>query len=216
MRGPRREKEPDMSPPAFETIMPEIEERSRRHYSHLDSAARDEAVQESVCQAFALYDSAVRRGNCRFTPCTLAWYANRAVDEGRGFAGYTTTDALDAGRAVGFDDLDAEGRSRIAEALVQRQTPVFDQARIRIDWPEFLRLELSRREEEIVTRLAEGWKRVEIARRLGLSPARMTQILGEVAEAYAGMFDLPGFERRARRIEKWKAGQRTGKPRRVA
>jgi len=191
-----------MTPPAFETILPEIESRSRRHFSHLRAAGRDDAVQESVCQAFALYDSAVRRGNYRFTPCTLAWYANMAVDEGRRFAGYTKSDALDHG-AVGFDDLDSEGQSRIAEALIQRQTPVFDQARIRIDWPEFLRLELTERERDVVTRLAEGWRRSEIARYLGVVPSRVTQILGGIAEAYVEMFGVPGFEYRA-----WKQKKR--------
>ncbi len=200
-----------MTPPPFETILPEIEERSRRHYSHCDPELREERVQESACAAWAHYDSAVRRGNYRFTPCTLAWYANRATDEGRKFGGGTIrTDALDAGRAVGFDDLDADGRSRIAEALVQKRTPVFDQTRIRIDWPEFLRLELTERERDVVTKIAEGWKRVEVAKYLGLSPARVTQILDGIAESYAGMFGLPGFEHSARKQRKHRPGRQPG------
>ncbi len=202
-----------MTPPAFETILPEVESRSRRHFSHLNAAAQDEAVQESICQAFALYDSAVARGNYRFTPCTLALYSNRSVNSGRKFAGGTiASDALDRSH-VSFDDLDSEGQSRIAEALVQRRTPVFDQARIRIDWPEFLRLELTERERDIVTKVAEGWKRVEVARYLGVSPARVTQILDGIAELYAGMFGLPGFEHRARKEEKRRPGRRPKKPR---
>ncbi len=203
-----------MTPPPFETILPEIEDRSRRHYSRCNGELRDERVQESLCQAWKLYDSAVRRGNYRFTPCTLAWYANRAADEGRKFAGETIrTDALDAGRAISFDDLDADGRSRIAEALVQRRTPVFDQARIRIDWPEFLRLELTERERDVVTKLAEGWRRNEIARNLGLSPARVTQLMAGVADTYAEYLGLPGFEYRARKVEKQGEARRPNKRR---
>ena len=205
-----------MSPPAFETILPEIENRSRRHYSRCGPELREERVQESLCAAWALYDSAVRRGNCRFTVCSLARFANMATDEGRGFAGYTTTDALDCGRGVSLDDLDSDGRSRIAEALIQKQTPVFDQARIRIDWPEFLRADLTERERDITTKLAEGWRRVEIARYLGVVPSRVTQIFDGIAESYAGMFGLPGFEYRARKQEKRKAGRQPGKPRRAA
>ncbi len=37
-----------MTPPAFETILPEITIRSRRHYHHLPAAAWDEAVQEAT------------------------------------------------------------------------------------------------------------------------------------------------------------------------
>ena len=205
-----------MSPPAFESILPEIESRSRRHYAHFPPERRDEAVQESVCHAYSLYTSAVARGNKRFTPCTLAWFSNKAVDEGRKFAGGTIrTDALD-GSHVSFDDLDADGQSRIAEALIQRQTPVFDQARIRIDWPQFLRLELAERERDVVTKLAEGWKRVEIARYLGVSPARVTQILSGIAESYAEMFGLPGFEYRAWKQEERKPGRKPKKPRAAA
>ena len=163
-------------PPAFETILPAITSRSRRHYHHLPAAARNEAVQESVCQAYALYASAVRRGNHRFMPCTLALYANRAVDSGRKFAGGTIrTDALDRSH-VGFDDLDADGLDRIAEALIQRQTPVLDQARIRIDWPEFLRQDLTEREAWMTDELAAGSTRSEIASEIGLSSASRTAL----------------------------------------
>ncbi len=204
-----------MTPPAFETILPEVESRSRRHFSHLRAAARDEAVAESVAQAWGLYRSAIARGNHRFTPCSLAWYANKSVDEGRRFAGYKKSDALDHG-AVGFDDLDAEGQSRIARALIQRQTPLFDQVRIRIDWPEFLRLELAERERDVVTKLAEGWKRSEVARYLGVSPARITQLLHGVADAYVEYLGLPGFEYRARKQEKRRPGRQPKKLRAVA
>ena len=196
-----------MTPPAFATIMPEIEARSRRHYAHLPAADQDEKVQESVCQAFALYDSAVRRGNGRFTPASLAIYANRAVDQGRRFAGYTTTDALDQGRSVSLSQLDSEGWTRIGEALVQRWTSPLDQARIRIDWPAFLTNDLAEREAFMTDELAAGSTRSEIARELGLCPSRITQLLGRVAEAYEERFGTPGFERRARRQGRRRAGR---------
>ncbi len=204
-----------MTPPAFETILPEVESRSRRHFSHLRAAAQDEAVAESVAQAWGLYRSAVARGNHRFTPCSLAWFANRAVDSGRRFAGYKKSDALDHG-AVGLDDLDSEGQSRIAEALVQRQTPVFDQARIRIDWPQFLRDDLTEREAFMTDELAAGSTRSEVARELGLSPARVTQLMQGVAEAYEEKFNVPGFEYRARKQEKGRSGRQPRRQRAVA
>jgi len=204
-------------PPPFEVIMPEIESRSRRHYSRLRAAAQDEAVAESVAQAWGLYRSAIARGNHRITPCSLAWFANRAVDEGRKFSGGTIKkDALDRGRAISFDDLDKDGRSRIAEALIQRQTPVLDQARIRIDWPEFLRQDLSEREAWMTDELAAGSTRSEIASELGLSPARVTQLFGCVAEAYEVKFGTPGFEHRARKQENRKRGRKPRKPRAAA
>jgi len=206
-----------MSPPAFETIMPEIASRSCRHFSHLRAAARDEAVAESVAQAWGLYRSAVASRNFRFTPCSLAWFANRAVDEGRKFSGGTIKkDALDRGRAISFDDLDEDGRSRIAEALIQRQTPVLDQARIRIDWPEFLRQDLTEREAWMTDELAAGSTRSEIAGELGLSPARVTQLFGRVAEAYEEKLGTPGFEHRARKQQKRQPERKTKKPQAAA
>ncbi len=191
-------------PPPFEVIMPEIESRSRRHYSRLPAAAQDEAVQESVCQAFALYDSAVARQNFRFTPASLAIFANRAVDEGRKFAGGTIKrDAMDRKRAVSFEDLDFDGWERICEALVRRQTPVLDQVRIRHDWPLFLS-ELPERSAWIVDEIAAGTMRKDAALELGLSSGRVTQIMDEVAEAYEERFGTPGFEHRARKQQKRK------------
>ncbi len=110
-----------MSPPAFETIMPEIMARSRRHYSHCNPELREERIQESLCAAWSLYDSAVARENYRFTPCTLALYANRAVDSGRKFAGGTIcSDALDQSHVsldVSFAKLSSRERRDLAAPL---------------------------------------------------------------------------------------------------
>lgn len=196
-----------MTPPPFETILPEIKDRSRRHYSRCNVELRDERVQESLCQAWKLYDSAVRRGNYRFTPCTLTWYANRAVDEGRRLAGYTTTDALDRHRAISFDELDGDALDRVARMLADWQLPILEQVRVIIDYPPFLE-SLPEREREIVRMLAEGWKRCEIAARVGVTPARVTQILAGVADSFVATFGLPGFEYRARGEERSSEAQR--------
>ncbi len=201
-----------MTPPPFDTILPEIEDRSRRHYSRCKPELRDERVQESLCQAWKIYDSAVRRGNYRFTPCTLAWYANRAVDEGRRLAGYTTTDALDRHRGVSLDDLDGDGMDRVARMLADRQLPILEQVRVIVDYPPFLE-SLPERERDIVRMLAEGWKRCEIAARVGVTPARVTQILAEVADSFVATFGLPGFEYRARREEDGNEARRLSKRR---
>ena len=62
----------------------------------------------------------------------------------------------------------------------------------------------------------EGWKRVEIARYLGVVPSRVTQIFGEVAEAYEEHFGTPGFEHRARKKEERKPGRQPRKLRAAA
>jgi DNA-directed RNA polymerase specialized sigma24 family protein len=204
-----------MTPPAFESILPAIEARSRRHYSRYPAERREEAVQESICHAYGLYTSAVARGNCRFTACSLAWFSNKAVDEGRKFAGGTIrTDALDRSH-VGFDDLDRDGLRQVVEALIHETTPILDQIRVLVDYSEFMLL-LPERESDVVRKLAEGWKKVEIAQHLGVSPARVTQLLAGVADAYVAYLGLPGFEHRARKQETRKPGRQPKKLRAVA
>ena len=149
-------------------------------------------------------------------PCSLAIYANRAVDGGRKFAGYTTTDALDKARAVSLDQLDSDGWTRIGEALVRRQMSPLDQTRVKIDWPNFLRSDLTEREAFMTDELAAGSTRSEIARELGLSPARVTQLFGQVADAYEEKFCTPGFEHRARKKEKRKPGRQPKEARTAA
>ena len=68
----------------------------------------------------------------------------------------------------------------------------------------------------IVTRLAEGWKKIEIARYLGLSPARVTQLMAGVADAYVAYLGTPGFEYRARKQEERKSGRMPRKSRAAA
>ncbi|GAG35475.1 unnamed protein product, partial [marine sediment metagenome] len=79
-----------------------------------------------------------------------------------------------------------------------------------------LRDDLTEREAFMTDELAAGSTRSEIARELGLSPARVTQLLQGVAEAYEEKFGVPGFEYGARRQEKRKPGRRPRKLRAAA
>lgn len=194
-------------PPPFTSLLPEVESRLRRRFGHLDPDRRDECVQEATAQAWALYRSAVLRRNTRFTPFTLSHYAAMGVAEGRHFAGYTTTDALDRNRAVGLDDLDADGRNVFAEALIQRQTSPLDAARIVIDWPQFTST-LTGRERWMIEELAVGSTKTEIASEAGLSSGRISQIFADVADQYEDYLGTPGFEVRARHQGRPKPGRK--------
>ena len=91
--------------------LPEITARSFAHFSRLDPAAREEAVQDCVASAYANFLSVTTRGKRmlagggapsrgrskrgRVTPGTLALFANRSYDVGRRFAGSSNVDVLD-------------------------------------------------------------------------------------------------------------------------
>ena len=75
---------------------------------------------------------------------------------------------------------------------------------------------MSQEERDVVRKLAEGWKKIEIAQYLGVSPARVSQLLAGVADAYVAYLGTPGFEYRARKQEKRKQGRQPRKLRAVA
>ena len=90
---------PDPNSTFVQHYLPEIESRSRQHFSRLDPDGREEAVQESSCMAWRMFMSAHERGRIDvhgnsthegtppITACSLAWFANRSYDSGRRFAG---------------------------------------------------------------------------------------------------------------------------------
>jgi hypothetical protein len=96
--------------------LPEITARSFAHFSRLVPAAREEAIQDSVCQAWLNFQSATARGKLTLadgimprcgkgkrghvTPGTLAQFANCSYDVGRRFSGSSNTDVM--GERPGF------------------------------------------------------------------------------------------------------------------
>ena len=141
----------------FEAMLPEIEERSRLHFSHLDPDAREEAIAESVAMVFQMYKSCRRRGNARWSPRLIIRHANRNVDAGRRMAGCSSRDALD--RAISLEELDAEGPEPIGRTLAAYAYPdPLEAARQKLDGAMFAQL-LTEQERDIVKMLCDGWRR---------------------------------------------------------
>ena len=61
-----------------------------------------------------------------------------------------------------------------------------------LDWAAF-RERLSDEKRTIVNKLADGWKKIEIAKLLNLSKQRIQQLCQEIAGHYAAMFGTPHF-----------------------
>jgi DNA-binding NarL/FixJ family response regulator len=66
---------------------------------------------------------------------------------------------------------------------VDRRTPIPDQVAFRIDFPAWLKT-LSRREREIAKALAKGHRTLDVARRFGLSMARISQLRREFFDSW--------------------------------
>lgn len=167
----------------------------------LDADARAEATQDIVTSAWQTVSSASedrlwhgeadRRG--RITPQTITNYAVGNYKGGRRIAGHSSSDAIGptavaTGTRVvgitthGFDaDSVAVGTIEIPAVLLTRASAApAAQARANIDWG-IIAQRCTPRGQEVLGMLAQGFTGVEIATRLGMSPARVCQLKDKIA-----------------------------------
>ena len=171
--------------------LPEIERRSRHHFSRLGPEAREEAVAESTAFSWGLFKSATGKGRevkanepGAATPAQLAWYSNRLVDAGRRFAGYTSTDLLETtnrrDRCFSLNSgASEEDESRHTPADPGQERPL-DIVRQRHDW-ELIMSRLSRTARLVLKLFLRGESPTSIAQILCLSRARISQLRKEIA-----------------------------------
>ena len=187
-----------------QSYLPQIQQRSLRHFSYLDSDAQAEAVQDCIGQAWMMYVSATARGKASATsskglatPCSLTLYANRLFDSGRRFAGTSSTDAMAdgtrvAGRAV-VASLDAYAADPdgydLADVLADRRLDNRPLERVRVDHDYRFIIKnssLSPRANQVWRHLLKDWGPghvTRIAKRLKVSPGRVCQAKTELAGA---------------------------------
>jgi hypothetical protein len=150
-------------------------------------------IAEAAAAAFVNVRQALRNGNGhRLKPMSVAHYAVLHAKDGRHVGGGTAsrTDVMSrkAQRRGGFKVVGLSWDSNYAydcmgdaSASVWRQvlledkrTPVPDQARFRIDWSSFLRGQ-DDRTRGVLAKLASGYRQVEVAEHLGVTPAAVCQ-----------------------------------------
>src|SRR6188508_2011848 len=69
---------------AFVEMVPEIQQRLRRAFRHLDADAREDAIEEGVVHTLLSYSRLHDQGRTdHVSPSTLAWYAVHQVKRGR-------------------------------------------------------------------------------------------------------------------------------------
>jgi hypothetical protein len=171
---------------AFLAILPRIEKHAHFHFRDLRCRHRqDDAVAETVALAWKCFLRLTRRGKdaSRF-PVAFANYAARAAKNGRRLCGQEKTrDALSplAQQRRGFAVLSLPMANSMAgnlfdDALADNtQTPVPDQVGFRLDFPAW-RLQRCERDRRLIDDLMVGERTLEVARRYGLSPARISQL----------------------------------------
>ena len=177
---------------------------SRVVFGHLNREDRDEAVAETVAYTAKAAHAAAHRGTLhRITPSTCVHYARLHHQQGRRAAGTSTRCVMSEAcrqkhgvRLVSLDHTPPHPSDRNAddidyhEALPDpRADQPIDAARRRLDFPVLLdRGGVSDKARATLRYLAETYgtgKQSDLAAELMVSPARITQLKRELADALA-------------------------------
>jgi hypothetical protein len=173
----------------FLTLLPKIELHGRIYFRYVKCPIqREEVIAEMVGLCWQWFLSLARRGKdaTRF-PSALASFAARAVQSGRRLAGMERPRDVLSGRAQRehafvvekLPDCSTLSTNLLTEALIDNtQTPVPDQVAFRSDFPAW-RLTRTERDRRVVDDLMRGERTLDVSRKYGLSPARISQLRRE-------------------------------------
>jgi hypothetical protein len=178
---------------AFSKLLPIVRAAAWRRFRQVPCPdRRADLLAEAVALAFSWFVRLHRRGKdpAAFIG-TLAELAARAVSCGRRLAGQEPArDVLSfaAGRAGGFHIVRLGGGGALSPELEKAlagnaRTPVPDQVSFRLDVPRWVR-GLPPAKRRAVGLLAVGHGTAEVAGRLGVTPARVSQLRGELKASY--------------------------------
>lgn len=184
------------SPPAwhanFEAMLPAIETRAKFAFRHLDAEAREEAIQETVCNCCQAYARLVELGKTDVAfPSALARFGISQTRDGRKVGGTLNcrdilSDYCQQQKSLlveRLDRFDSEEQAW-AEILVEdRHVGPAETAIVRIDFAAWL-LFLPRRLRKIATFLANGETTTTASKRFRISQARISQIRRELFLAW--------------------------------
>jgi hypothetical protein len=182
----------------FLRILPVVERHARIVFRGRSAAEKEEAVSEAVAAAFVSFVALKARGlQPECFPSHLASFAvlrvkaerhvgsgscNRDVlsHKAQRLHGFRVTSLSEVSPASRRGNPAARSLPDGAHSFTERlcdnmRTPVADQVEFRIDFPAFLGT-LSSREQSMARRLEAEEPAKEVARRFGISPARVTQL----------------------------------------
>ena len=198
---------------AFPAMLPRLTAYLQSAFGRFQPEQREDTLQETVASAYVAFARLCERNRSRFgVPRSLAryavahWFAGRRV--GSSLNGNDVLCVYAQRRNhVRVDQLDPDeesGDAWRASLIAARQTPIPDQVWFRIDFPVWL-AQLSSRNRQIASTLAQGDTTREVSQRFRLSPGRVSQLRREFCDSWRqfhGELDLPNEPGR-------KASQRT-------
>ncbi len=164
----------------FERMLPLIVRHAKRVFDNRRADVREELIAEAVAHAYGAFAALVHRGKAELAYATpLARFAVLQVLSGRRLGSQLNSLDLHAARdrgAVFVEQLVTNDHGQWRETLVEdrRATPA-EIATMRIDFAFWLTL-LSEKRRFAAIELARGETTRDVARQLGVSSARISQL----------------------------------------
>ena len=176
---------------AFLSLLPRLERHGRIAFCALRADQREEALAEMLALAWTWFVRLAKRGRdaTRFASM-LATFAARAVKSGRRLCGQEKAhDVLSAmaQRRHGFrveqwPENTIPCRSLLREALADNTvTPPDEQVAFRLDFAAWL-VTRTPRDQDVAADLMRGERTLALARKYGLTPARISQLRRDFAD----------------------------------
>ena len=159
-------------------MLPEIQQRLRRAFRHLDSASCEEAIAEGVVHCLLSFARLHERGRAdAASASTLAWYAALAVKRGRPAGNRMNgKEPLSRYAQIGNGIQVEQGHGNWIDLMVEdKRASVPDQVAAKMDVAAWFAT-LSRRMKQIARDLAYGFSTSEVAQKHGVTAGRISQL----------------------------------------
>jgi len=185
----------------FLALLPRVERLARYYFRQIACPGRRaDATAEAVAIAWARYRRCAEQGRdaAQFV-LSLALLAARAAGSGRRLCGQERAQDALSPRArwrhgfavVSLSDQAPVSGDPLAEALRDNTaTPPDEQAAFRIDFAAWLR-RIGKRRQRVARRLMLGERAHEVARRVGVSPGRVSQLRRELERDWEAFYGPP-------------------------
>jgi hypothetical protein len=177
---------------AFEAMIPIIETHAKIVFRHLNSDARDEAIQETICNACQAYARLVELGKTSVAyPRALAQFGVAQTREGRKVGNSlnicdVSSDYCQQRKNIVLERLDRydSKEEAWADILVEdKHAGPAQTAAVRIDFAAWLKT-LPRQLRKIAKFLSRGETTLAASNQFHLSPGRISQIRRQLFEAW--------------------------------
>jgi hypothetical protein len=171
----------------FVAMLPEIQQRLRQAFRHLDAEAREDSIEEAIVHSLLSYFRLHVRGRTESaSPSSLAWYATLQVKRGRPAGSRMNgKEPLSRYAQLGNGIRIEQMQSNWIDAMVEdKRASVTDQVAAKMDVGAWFAT-LTKRMKEIAKDLAFGFTTSEVAMKYGVSSGRVSQLRRTLEESWA-------------------------------